>query len=91
LELIREPVVLFVDEPTSGLSSIDSETVMTLLKEQTYKGKLVIVNIHQPGSDLYKMFDKILIVDKGGYQIYYGHPTEVHFLFQNPYKSRQSR
>ena len=42
LELIREPVVLFVDEPTSGLSSVDSETVMSLLKEQTYKGKLVI-------------------------------------------------
>ena len=82
LELIREPVVLFVDEPTSGLSSVDSETVMSLLKEQTYKGKLVIVNIHQPGSDLYKMFDKIMIVDKGGYQIYYGHPTEVIVYFK---------
>ncbi len=82
LELTREPVVLFVDEPTSGLSSVDSETVMSLLKEQTYKGKLVIVNIHQPGSDLYKMFDKIMIVDKGGYQIYYGHPTEVIVYFK---------
>jgi ABC-type multidrug transport system ATPase subunit len=82
LELIREPVVLFVDEPTSGLSSVDSVTVMSLLKEQTYKGKLVIVNIHQPGSDLYKMFDKIMIVDKGGYQIYYGHPTEVIVYFK---------
>ncbi|MBC7864210.1 MAG: ABC transporter ATP-binding protein, partial [Bacteroidia bacterium] len=33
LELIREPAVLFVDEPTSGLSSRDSEMVMQLLKE----------------------------------------------------------
>ena len=77
LELIREPIILFVDEPTSGLSSVDSEIVMSLLKEQTYKGKLVVVNIHQPGSELYKMFDRIMIIDKGGYQIYYGHPTEV--------------
>jgi ABC-type multidrug transport system ATPase subunit len=69
LELLREPTILFVDEPTSGLSSVDSEIVMNLLKEQTYKGKLVIVNIHQPCSDLYKMFDKIMIIDKGGYQI----------------------
>lgn len=82
LELIREPSVLFVDEPTSGLSSVDSETVMNLLKEQTYKGKLVIVNIHQPSSDLYKMFDKIIILDKGGYQIYYGNPTEAVVYFK---------
>jgi len=82
LELIREPSVLFVDEPTSGLSSVDSEAVMNLLKEQTYKGKLVIVNIHQPSSDLYKMFDKIIILDKGGYQIYYGNPTAAVVYFK---------
>jgi ABC-type multidrug transport system ATPase subunit len=81
LELVREPYVLFVDEPTSGLSSVDSEVVINLLKEQTYKGKLVVVNIHQPGSDIFKLFDKIIILDKGGYQIFYGNPNEaiVHF------------
>ena len=82
LELLREPTILFVDEPTSGLSSVDSEIVMSLLKDQTYKGKLVIVNIHQPGSDIYKMFDKIMIVDKGGYQVYYGNPTEAIVYFK---------
>jgi ABC transport system ATP-binding/permease protein len=82
LELMREPSILFVDEPTSGLSSVDSEKVMNLLKEQTYKGKLIIINIHQPGSDLYKMFDKIMIIDKGGYQIYYGNPTEAIVYFK---------
>jgi ABC-type multidrug transport system ATPase subunit len=82
LELIREPTILFVDEPTSGLSSVDSEIVLTLLKEQTYRGKLVIINIHQPGSDLYKMFDKIMILDKGGYQIFYGDPAEAVVYFK---------
>ncbi len=82
LELIREPTILFVDEPTSGLSSVDSEIVMNLLKEQTYKGKLVIVNIHQPGSDIYKMFDRIMIIDKGGYQVFYGNPTEAVVYFK---------
>ena len=42
LELIREPAVLFLDEPTSGLSSADTEKVISLLKEQTYKGKLIV-------------------------------------------------
>jgi ABC transport system ATP-binding/permease protein len=82
LELIREPTILFVDEPTSGLSSVDSETVMNLLKEQTYRGKLIIINIHQPSSDLYKMFDKIMIIDKGGYQIFYGNPSEAIVYFK---------
>jgi ABC-type multidrug transport system ATPase subunit len=82
LELLREPTILFVDEPTSGLSSVDSEAVMNLLKEQTYKGKLVIINIHQPGSEIYKMFDKIMIIDRGGYQVYYGNPTEAIIYFK---------
>ncbi len=82
LELIREPSVLFVDEPTSGLSSVDSEMVMNLLREQVFKGKLVIVNIHQPSSNLYKMFDRIIFMDKGGYQIYYGNPSEAVVYFK---------
>ncbi len=91
LELIREPSVLFVDEPTSGLSSVDSEMVMTLLKEQVYKGKLVFVNIHQPSSDLYKMFDKIIFMDKGGYQIYYGNPSEAVVYFKTKSKHANAK
>ncbi len=82
LELIREPTILFVDEPTSGLSSVDAETVMTMLKEQTYKGRLVITTIHQPGSDIYKMFDRIMILDRGGYLIFYGNPNETVIWFK---------
>jgi ABC-type multidrug transport system ATPase subunit len=82
LELIREPSILFVDEPTSGLSSVGSEVVMNLLKEQANNGKLVIVNIHQPSSHLYKMFDKIIILDKGGYQVFYGNPMEAIVYFR---------
>lgn len=82
LELMREPSMLIVDEPTSGLSSQDSEIVMSLLKEQTLKGKLVIVNIHQPSSDIYKLFDRLLILDKGGYPAYYGNPVEAVVYFK---------
>lgn len=82
LELIREPTILFVDEPTSGLSSVDAETVMNMLKEQAYRGRLVIATIHQPGSDIYKMFDRILILDKGGYLVFHGNPTETVVWFK---------
>jgi len=82
LELIREPSILFVDEPTSGLSSRDSENVMDLLRELSLKGKLIFVVIHQPSSDIYKMFDKVVILDTGGYQIYYGNPVEAVMYFK---------
>ncbi len=77
LELIREPSILFVDEPTSGLSSRDSENIMDLLKELALKGKLVYVVIHQPSSDIYKMFDKLIILDTGGFTVYYGNPIDA--------------
>ncbi|MDX2191241.1 MAG: ATP-binding cassette domain-containing protein [Bacteroidota bacterium] len=82
LELIREPAILFLDEPTSGLSSRDSENVIDLLKELTLKGKLIFVVIHQPSSDIYKMFDKVIILDSGGYQIYYGNPVNAVIYFK---------
>lgn len=82
LELIREPAVLFVDEPTSGLSSRDSENIMDLLKELTLKGKLVFVVIHQPSSDIFKMFDQLLIMDQGGYPIYQGNPVDAVIYFK---------
>jgi ABC-type multidrug transport system ATPase subunit len=82
LELIREPSVLFVDEPTSGLSSRDSENVIDLLKELSLKGTLIFVVIHQPSSDIYKMFDKMLILDTGGYLIFNGHPVDAVSYFK---------
>jgi len=83
LELIREPSILFLDEPTSGLSSRDSENIMDLLKELSLKGKLVIVVIHQPSSNIFKMFDKLMILDTGGYLIYYGDPIESIIYFKS--------
>lgn len=82
LELLREPTILFVDEPTSGLSSRDSENIMDLLKELSLRGKMIFVVIHQPSSDIFKMFDTLIILDVGGFQIYYGNPVESMAYFQ---------
>ena len=81
LELIREPSILFLDEPTSGLSSRDSENVMDLLRELTLKSKLIFTVVHQPSSEIYKVFDRVIILDDGGEMVYYGNPIEglIHF------------
>lgn len=83
LELIREPSVLFVDEPTSGLSSRDSEKIMDLMKELALKGKLIFIVIHQPSSYIFKLFDRLLLLDNGGYTIYYGEPVESVTYFKH--------
>ena len=61
---------------------IYSENVMDLLRELTLKGKLIFVVIHQPSSDIYKMFDNMMILDTGGYMIYYGNPVEAVMYFK---------
>ncbi len=83
LELIREPSILFVDEPTSGLSSRDSENVMDLLRKLSLKGKLIFVVIHQPSSDIYKIFDKVILLDEGGYLIQNDNPVEIISYFKH--------
>lgn len=77
LELLRNPPVLFLDEPTSGLSSRDSEQIMDILKELTFAGQLVFAVLHQPSSDLFKMLDRLFLLDGGGHPIYWGNPLDA--------------
>jgi len=82
LELIREPSILFLDEPTSGLSSRDSENIMDLLRDLTLKGKLIVTVVHQPSSDIFKLFDNVIILDQGGHMAYFGNPVEAVIYFK---------
>jgi hypothetical protein len=56
---------------------------MDLLKELSLRGKMVFVVIHQPSSDIFKMFDTLIILDSGGFQIYYGNPVEAVLYFRD--------
>ncbi|MBI1835906.1 MAG: ATP-binding cassette domain-containing protein [Flavobacteriia bacterium] len=82
LELLRDPLVLFVDEPTSGLSSKDSENVISIFKRLTEQGKIVFIVIHQPSSEIFKHFDKLFILDEGGLPVYYGNTLESIVYFK---------
>lgn len=83
LEIIREPILFFIDEPTSGLSSTDSYHIIHMLKQQALNQKLLFVNIHQPSNDIFYLFDKIIFLDKGGYPIYFGPPGGALEYFRN--------
>ncbi|MGE4504067.1 MAG: ATP-binding cassette domain-containing protein [Desulfovibrionaceae bacterium] len=72
LELLADADVYLLDEPTSGLSSKDSEKLVELLANITLRGKMVICVVHQPGPRIYKMFNKVVILDKGGKLAFHG-------------------
>ncbi len=76
LEMLFEPTVIICDEPTSGLSSSDAEQVIDMLKDLTKQGKIVLCTIHQPNAENFAKFDKILLMDMGGRQVYFGTPGE---------------
>ena len=76
LDMISSADVFLFDEPTSGLSSKDSEHVIEIIRSMSHN-KLVLVTIHQPTSKLFQMFNKALLLDKGGKLVFYGTPTEM--------------
>jgi len=72
IELLFDPDLFFLDEPTSGLSSKESEMVINLLSKIANRGKIVFAIIHHPGSNIYKKFDKLILLDIGGKLAYFG-------------------
>ncbi len=64
MELLTDPAVLFLDEPTSGLSSEDALMVMKLLRKLADGGKTIVVTIHQPSLEAYRLLDNLILVSK---------------------------
>ena len=64
-EVLTDPSLMFCDEPTSGLDSFMALNVVQVLKNLARVGKTVICTIHQPSSELYSMFDKMLLMAEG--------------------------
>ncbi|CAL8467764.1 g7302 [Coccomyxa elongata] len=64
-ELLGSPMLLFLDEPTTGLDSFQAEKVMQTLKNLAMDGKTVVCSIHQPRSSIFSMFDDLLLLSEG--------------------------
>jgi len=65
VELITDPSLIFLDEPTTGLDSYTATQVMAILKNLALSGRTIIQTIHQPNSDIYVMFDKLMLLAQG--------------------------
>ena len=76
LDMVSTADIYLFDEPTSGLSSKDSEHVIEIIRGMAHN-KIVLVTIHQPTSKIFQMFQKALLLDKGGKLVFFGTPTEM--------------
>ncbi|KAK3882732.1 hypothetical protein Pcinc_012937 [Petrolisthes cinctipes] len=64
-EILTDPPLLFCDEPTTGLDSYNARKLVRLMKDMATRGKTIICTIHQPSSEVFAMFDKLLLLAEG--------------------------
>ncbi|MEI8312524.1 MAG: ATP-binding cassette domain-containing protein, partial [Verrucomicrobiota bacterium] len=76
LDMVSSADVFLFDEPTSGLSSKDSEHVIEIIRGMSHN-KIVLVTIHQPTSKIFQMFHKAVLLDRGGKLVFFGTPQEM--------------
>jgi ABC-type multidrug transport system ATPase subunit len=66
VQMLTDPSVLVIDEPTSGLDAFTAHHIMVTLKHIAEAGRTIICSIHQPRSDIFAIFDNIIILTNGG-------------------------
>jgi len=75
-DLVTNPSLLFVDEPTSGLDSTTAMQVISILKRIAKKGRTIICTIHQPSTEIFDLFDSLLLLAHGQI-VYFGPSSEA--------------
>nr|XP_005296189.1 ATP-binding cassette sub-family G member 5 [Chrysemys picta bellii] len=81
-QLLQDPKVMLLDEPTTGLDCMTANQIVLLLSELARKDRIVIITIHQPRSELFRLFDKIAIMSFGEL-VFCGDPPEMITFFSD--------
>lgn len=76
VQMLANPSVLFLDEPTTGLDASSAFQLVRTLKNLAAKGRTVIVTIHQPRSEIWGLFDNLVLLSRGGCPVYSGPVAE---------------
>ncbi|EHL02103.1 putative Uncharacterized ABC transporter ATP-binding protein/permease [Glarea lozoyensis 74030] len=65
VQLLSNPSVLFLDEPTTGLDATSAFQLIRTLKTLAQRGRTIVTTIHQPRSEIWGMFDGLVILTRG--------------------------
>ncbi|CDR35783.1 hypothetical protein NBRC10512_006151 [Rhodotorula toruloides] len=83
VQLLSDPAVLYADEPTSGLDAFTAQNVMQTLRDLASDGRTIVVSVHQPRSDIWALFDNVVLLAKGGRTAFSGPATEILPFFES--------
>ncbi|KAL0006434.1 hypothetical protein SO802_013995, partial [Lithocarpus litseifolius] len=72
VELVSNPSIIFMDEPTTGLDARADAIVMRAVKNVADAGRTIVCTIHQPSIDIFEAFDELILLKRGGHVIYSG-------------------
>ena len=90
MDMITPADVFLFDEPTSGLSSKDSEHILEIIRGLAHN-KIVFVSIHQPSARLFALFHKAILLDNGGKLVYFGTPSGMQDYFREAWEDQLAR
>ncbi|KAH7355578.1 ABC transporter-like protein [Pyrenochaeta sp. MPI-SDFR-AT-0127] len=65
VQLLSNPSLLWLDEPTTGLDSTSAYQIVKTLQNLARKGRTIIVTIHQPRSEIWNLFDNVVLLTRG--------------------------
>lgn len=82
VELVSRPALLFLDEPTSGLDGQSAFVVVGFLKKLAAAGQAILCTIHQPSAVLFREFDQLLLMVRGGRTVYFGAVAQLPAYFR---------
>ncbi|RLN13748.1 hypothetical protein BBJ28_00017786 [Nothophytophthora sp. Chile5] len=87
VELAAQPSVLFLDEPTSGLDARSAKLIMDGVRKVADSGRTIVCTIHQPSSDVFYLFDHLLLLKRGGETVFVGELGEKCHKLVNYFES----
>lgn len=79
-EILTNPSLLFCDEPTSGLDSYMAQNVVEVLRSLARHDKTIVCTIHQPNSQVFKLFDRVMLMAEGQVA-YFGDTAHARHFF----------
>ncbi|OWZ14878.1 ABC transporter [Phytophthora megakarya] len=72
VELAAQPSIIFMDEPTSGLDARSAKLIMNGVRKIANSGRTIVCTIHQPSTEVFNLFDSLLLLRRGGRMVFFG-------------------
>ena len=86
IQLLVNPSILFLDEPTTGLDAFTSLSLIETLVNLSKKGRNIVISIHQPNSEIFNLFDQVTLLAAGGNCLYCGPVSRITEYFTTFFK-----